>query len=317
VPEQRFQILALDGGGIRGLFAAAVLAAVEEDLKTNVVDHFDLIAGTSTGGIVALGLGLGMRPREIVDFYVRHGSRIFANPLRLRSAHQWIRRKYGADALRAALRECLKDRLFGESTKRLVVPAFNLGADDVYIFRTPHHERLKRDFRVPAWKVALATAAAPTFFPAFREVDRLRLIDGGVWANNPAMVAIVEAVGTLNVAIPAISVMSIGTYDPVTKRPARLDEGGKLAWVRGATIVDVVMRAQSIGVNNQVRFLVGEEHLLRVNPKVPQEDMTLDKPQNAEELIARAAHESRVLMPTIAQKFCGHKAAPYEPLHRV
>ena len=81
------------------------------------------------------------------------------------------------------------------------MPSYNVGDDDVYIFRTPHAERLRRDYRVPAWKVALATSAAPTYFPACREVDQLRLIDGGVWANNPAMVGIIEAVGTLGVAL--------------------------------------------------------------------------------------------------------------------
>jgi len=82
----RFQILSLDGGGIKGLFSAAVLAAIEEDLGINVVDHFDLIAGTSTGAIIALGLGLGMRPREIVQFYACEGPKIFGNCLGWRNA---------------------------------------------------------------------------------------------------------------------------------------------------------------------------------------------------------------------------------------
>ena len=68
---ERSQILTLDGGGIRGLFSAALLAAIEEDLGTHVDQHFDLIAGTSTGGIVAIALGLGIRPRAIVDFYLQ------------------------------------------------------------------------------------------------------------------------------------------------------------------------------------------------------------------------------------------------------
>ena len=69
----RFQILALDGGGLRGIFSAAILAALEDDLQTSIVDHFDLVAGTSTGGIIALGLGLGLRPRQIVEFYAEPG----------------------------------------------------------------------------------------------------------------------------------------------------------------------------------------------------------------------------------------------------
>lgn len=73
----RFQILSLDGGGLRGMFSAAVLARLEDDLQLRITDHFDLIAGTSTGGIIAIGLGLGLTPREIVEFYAEHGPRIF------------------------------------------------------------------------------------------------------------------------------------------------------------------------------------------------------------------------------------------------
>jgi len=151
---QRFQILALDGGGVKGLFSAALLAHIEDDLKIRITDHFDLISGTSTGGIIAVGLGLGLRPREIVDFYVKEGQRIFPRWLGAKSIQKWVFRKYSADPLEAALRSCFKDRLFGDSEKRLVIPAYNLGEDDVYLFRTPHHENLRRDFKVPAWKVA-------------------------------------------------------------------------------------------------------------------------------------------------------------------
>ena len=186
-PAARFQILSLDGGGIRGVFSAAILAAIEKDLKVNLTDHFDLIAGTSTGGIIAIALGLGLRPAEILEFYRAHGPKIFGNPLRWRSAQWWLRRKYRPAALESGLKAVFADRLFGHSTKRLVVPSYNLGEDDVYIFRTPHAERLRRDLTVPAWQVALATSAAPTYFPACRAVDGMRLIDGGVWANNPAV----------------------------------------------------------------------------------------------------------------------------------
>lgn len=201
VTPKPFQILSLDGGGIKGLFSAAVLAAIEEDLNTEVAKHFDLIAGTSTGGIIALGLGTGMRPREIVEFYLANGPEVFKQAKQLRTIKSWLARKYSAEPLVKALKRCFKDRLFGASEKRLVIPSYNLGEDDVYIFRTPHHERLRRDFKVPFWKIAQATSAAPTYFPCCRSIDNQRLIDGGVWANNPALVAIVEATGTLGVPL--------------------------------------------------------------------------------------------------------------------
>ena len=157
VPE--FQILSLDGGGIKGLFSAAVLAALEEDMGISITDHFDLITGTSTGGIIAIGLAIGMKPREIVSFYVKDGPRIFSPSWWKRIRHLWSA-KHANAPLRNALQNVLGDKRLGDCTKRLVVPSFNLDKNEVYLFKTPHHKRLKRDWRVPLWKVAMATTAA-------------------------------------------------------------------------------------------------------------------------------------------------------------
>jgi len=312
--DVRFQILSLDGGGIRGVFTAAILAAIEKDLKVKIADHFDLIAGTSTGGIISIGLGLGLSPSEILEFYRHHGPRIFDNPLRWRSVQWWLRRKYSPAALEAGLRAVFGDRAFGESSKRLVVPSYNLGEDDVYVFRTPHAERLRRDYLVPAWQVALATSAAPTYFPACRVVDGMRLVDGGVWANNPAMVAVVEALGTLRVPLDRLRMLSIGTYEGVVRRPGILDAGGALPWA--PRVADVLLRAGSIAVNNQVRFLIGKDDVTRLDPRVPARDCTLDGVSQIDAMVARAMHYSRHAMPEIHDRFMDHRAGPYNPFHK-
>ena len=118
--KNRFQILALDGGGIKGLFSAAILAHLEDDLEISITDHFDLITGTSTGGIIALGLGLGIKPREIVEFYVTNGPEIFKP-----SYFTWLRHifknKYEANPLEKALKEYFEDKKLSDSHKRLVI----------------------------------------------------------------------------------------------------------------------------------------------------------------------------------------------------
>ncbi len=312
--EQRFQILSLDGGGIKGLFSAAVLSAIEDDLSVNIVDHFDLITGTSTGGIIALGLSIGMRPREIVEFYLSKGPTIFPSGLTTKWWH-WFGSKFSQEPLKAALEKCFKDKRIADCTKRVVIPAYNLGEDDVYLFRTPHAERLKRDWKVPIWKVALATSAAPTYFPCSRHVDSLRLIDGGVWANNPTMVGIVEAYGTLDVPLDRLHVFSIGTSDAVNHRRRKLDTGGKLSWATGNDAIDVIMRGQSIGVHNQASFLLGRDRVERWNPKVASDEFSLDGVHKADDLVGKAAHVSRILMPQFQEKFAEHNAAKYEPLY--
>jgi uncharacterized protein len=310
---RRFQILALDGGGIKGIFSAAVLAAIEEDLKVSVINLFDLVAGTSTGGIIAVALGLGLTPRQILEFYLEEGSAIFADCLRMGRLRQLFAAKFSPVALASALKRRFGDKRFGDSAKRLVIPAYNLGEDDVYIFRTPHAERLKRDYKLLAWKVALSTSAAPTYFPCSREVDSLRLIDGGVWANNPSVVAIIEAQGTLNVSLSSMRLLSIGACEPVVNRGGTLDRGGFWQWRRAS--VDVIIRGQTLGAVNQSRFLLGERNFLRINPTVPDDVLTLDGVGRTQDLIAKAAHVSRQEMPTIERMFAGYTALQFTPLH--
>ena len=308
----RFQILSLDGGGIKGIFSAAVLTHLEEDLNLDITEHFDLITGTSTGGIIALGLGIGMRPREILRFYVNKGPVIFANGLIASLKRLW-RNKHSSECLEKALRECFGDVLLGVCRKRVVIPSYNIGEDDVYLFKTPHHERLTRDYKVPVWKVAMATSAAPTYFPSFRNVDHIRLVDGGVWANNPTMVGVVEAVSMLNVPLESIRVFSLGTTNEIRGRSKKLDHGGLLQWA--FEVVDVVMRGQSIGANTQAMHLLGSENVLRLDPKVPDGLFALDRIKE-EELLSKAAHESRHVAPFFKDKFTGHIADEFKPFHQ-
>lgn len=309
-PSQ-FQILSLDGGGLRGMFSAALLAHFEEDHGTRVVDHFDLIAGTSTGGIIALGLGLGLTPRQIVEFYIGHGPSIFREHGGMRGARHWVCSKYSASPLEEALVAVLGERTFGESTKRLVITSYNLDANDTYLFRTPHLPDLKRDWRERAVDVALATTAAPTYFPAM-SLRGARLIDGGILANNPAMVAVAEAVGPLGLPLQSVKVCSVGTLTDKPKRSRLLTRGGRMVWAAAAA--PVLMRAQSDGVTKQARHLLGKENVLRIDPAVPTGALKLDK-VDSDYLIGLASHVSRDVAPAFYQKFLEHNASPYIPHH--
>jgi uncharacterized protein len=312
---RRFQVLALDGGGVRGIFTAALLAGLEEDTGRRVVDHFDLVVGTSTGGIIALALGAGLSPREILDFYVTERRAIFAGPRAWTSVRRVFAAKYRSDGLKAALKRVFGERLLGESHVPLVIPAYNLGENTVFIFKTPHNERLRRDHRFPMWAVGMATCAAPTFFPAFRlPGDEVRLVDGGVWANNPAMVGVVEAVSMFGRGLDEIRVLSLGTTTSTRRRPSRLDNGGLLRWVRGPNVVDVLMAGQSVGVFTQVQHLIGPDNAHRLDPPAPPDLSRLDA-CDARELIGKAAHHSRVFAPLFEIVFAAHVAAPFQPFH--
>ncbi len=309
---RRFQILALDGGGVRGIFTAALLAGIEQDTGRSVLEHFDLVVGTSTGGIVALGLGAGLTPQEIVEFYVTENRRIFANRMRWRMARQPFATKYGATALKAALQRTFGEKLLGESIVPLVIPSFNLGENDVYLFKTPHHERLKRDYRVPMWAVAMATSAAPTYFPAFRLPDsHVRLIDGGVWANNPAMVGVTEAISMFDRALTNLRVLSLGTTSELKLGRSRLNSAGWLRW--GPNAANVLLDGQSAAAFKQAQHLVGVDYARRLDPPAPKELSSMDA-ADARELIAMAAHHSRQFTPQFEAIFGSHVRSPYTPL---
>jgi hypothetical protein len=313
--RRRFQVLALDGGGVLGIFTAALLAGLEEDTGHPVADAFDLVVGTSAGGIIALGLGAGLRPREILDFYVEERNRIFPNRLGWRSLRWPFLAKYRADGLEAALKRVFGTRLLGESRLPLVIPSYDLGENDVHIFKTPHHNRLKRDFKVPMWAVAMATSAAPTYFPAFRlPGDETRLIDGGVWANNPAMVGVTEAVSMFGQRPEDIRVLSLGTTQSLSPRRSGLDNGGLLRWARGSNLVGVLLNGQSVGAFAQVQHLIGADRARRLDPPAPVELAKLDA-CDAQALLAKASHHSREFCPAFEQVFGSHVPAPYVPLH--
>jgi patatin-like phospholipase/acyl hydrolase len=310
-----FQVLSLDGGGVMGIFSAALLAGLERDLGRPIVRHFDLVVGTSTGGIIALALGAGLSPDKVVDAYAAETTTIFPGPRRLRTVRQVFRPKYSPSGLEQALRRILGDTLLGGSRVPLVIPSYDIGENSVYLFKTPHHTHLRRDHRLPMWQVAMATSAAPTYFPAFTlPEDSVRLVDGGVWANNPAMVGVVEAVSTFGIAPAAIRVLSVGTTSEVQVRRRRLDRGGLVQWARSPNVVNTLLTGQSIGAFTQVQHLIGKQNAYRLDPPAPAGLGRLDS-VDPRDLRAKAAFHSRQFCPTFEQVFAGHVADTYRPAH--
>jgi patatin-like phospholipase/acyl hydrolase len=273
-PERDFRILALDGGGIRGIFEAAFLAALERTCPngTTIGEYFDLIAGTSTGGIIALGLGAGKPASEILDLYLRRGCEIFPpySGTRIGRSKRWFRDniigistyRYDARALRQVVSEFLGDRLFGDSRFRLLIPSFEGRFSEVFVFKTRHHRDYESDWKETMLDVALATSAAPVIFRA-HEKGGYRFVDGGVWANNPVMLAVVEALSVFNVQREQIKVLTLGSGDTPFLVSSKMTVGGLWQWRKA---IFAAMRLQSHAATNQARLLLGPPNVVRVEP---------------------------------------------------
>lgn len=310
------KVLCLDGGGIKGAFTASFLKTIEETNQKSIVDHFDLIVGTSTGGIIALGLGLGFSAAEMLSFYEDHGKRIFKKSIPLVTAikHLLIT-KYSDRELKRALERIFGGRLLGESKCRLVIPSANLDTGEVYVYKTSHHPRFERDYKETAVNVALATSAAPTYFPEHVSQAGTPLVDGGVWANNPLTVAAVEAIGVLKWKTSQIRVLSIGcTTAPFERGRLSKRLAGRLGWA--TKISDLFMLLQSSAAVGTAQLLIGHEHLVRINPVVSGGKYTLDSTRIIESLIGLGDSEARKALPKV-RSFLSELAEDFTPLRTI
>src|ERR1700723_902226 len=163
---KRRRILSIDGGGIKGVFPASFLAEIEKTLNLKFIgNYFDLIAGTSVGGIIALGLGLGLTACNLADFFVKEGPAIFPRNGFSKSALRLFlgTPKYKPDRLERALQKQFDSKILADSRVRLVIPAFDATCADIHIYKTAHDQRFETDYNLKAVEVAMATAAAPTY----------------------------------------------------------------------------------------------------------------------------------------------------------
>lgn len=323
------RILSIDGGGIKGVIPAAFLAAIEEATGKKIVDHFDLIAGTSTGGIIALGLGLGMSAAEILEFYETEGPRIFSQESSkdrtslCRKLVDWFRRssrnarrvvfpKYNSVALKLALENAFKGRRLGDSATRLVIPAFDCNRREVHIFKTSHHERLVTDWKTDAVAVALATAAAPTYLPGQTMDNGVTLLDGGIWANNPVGLAAVEAVGMLKWASESLRILSLGCSEEAIPIP---DNAGMLGLA--LKMADIFMLGQSRGSYGTAKLLTGhseaDPRVFRYQYIAPIGEFSLDGARDIPRLKGIGANMAREADPLIKDIFLNGVREPFTP----
>lgn len=338
----RFQILSLAGGGIRGAFITSFLNDLEQKLGRPIAESFDLIAGTSTGGIIAAGLAMGLPASEMHDFYVRHGAGIFSArpPYRgkglmrfLFPPANWVfKRKTGSGldaAFRArycphALQEAF-DEGFGESKlksvefTRLVIPSVNLTKGEPYVFRSRHLPKGVRDQDLKISDVVIAATAAPTYFP-HRQIGDCSYVDGGVWAADPSMLAVAEAMriqqfggceldGTCFSSTDDVHLLSVGTGLAEFSLTPPDSDAGTLFWA--PRIADLMGMAQVQGIHLPLRFLLADRYR-HINFRMV-EDFGLADVQHIPELFRLGSARAVEAFDAINEEFFQHKRVQFEP----
>lgn len=305
-----FRILALDGGGLRGTFTAAVLAKWDDMLKAGggnqLVKHFDLVAGTSTGAILAIGLGLGLTPLEILEFYRTQGPMIFPKDRRLR---HWLRSKHESSGLRSTLESVFGSKRLQNSCCRLVLPTVRAIHGEAEAIVTAHSPDRTGFSSISAVDAALASAAAPTYFDEAvvdSPIAPGSYLDGGIWANNPVLPAIAEAVRHLRIPLDRIDVLSVGTMGNEMDFTESLGKG-KMGWA--PTSIDLFFAAQEHAATELANSFLSLSRHLRVNQRTPSE-IKLDDTDAIDDMALRGSNVGQDSFLAVRSRFLDGFHAP-------
>jgi len=267
-----FHILSLDGGGIRGVLTAALLERLEQR-NPGFLSRVDLFAGTSTGGILALGLGSGMTPSEVRNLYERLGASVFSDSIwdNLVDLGQVRGAQYSNKKLKEELTNQFGSMKLSDLPYKVLISSFDLdneatGMGKVRSWKPKYFHNFPgedSDGHERVIDVALYTSAAPTYFPVYQGY-----VDGGVVSNNPSMCAVAQALEpkTGKQKLRDVRVLSVGTGFNPKYLPAQDEDWGFIQWA--PHLVSLILEGSMGLADYQCRQLLGA-HYCRVNPILP------------------------------------------------
>jgi patatin-like phospholipase/acyl hydrolase len=307
--DRQLRILSIDGGGIRGIIAAKVLARIEQLTKSKIADLFDVIAGTSTGGILALGLtcpGDDKKPKhtaqDLLDLYVNRGAAIFTKPL-MPAAEKIFWPEYSPVHLEKALADYLGEARLKDAVTRVTVTAYETERRRPFFFRSSKAAENPAEYDYLMRDVARATSAAPTYFPTHKidttPPDRYALVDGGVFANNPGMCAYVDALKEVP-STDDVVMVSLGTGS--LTRPLKYEDiksWGEARWVQ--PLIGVMMDGVSAATDYHLAQILGGSNYFRLQTTldVANDEMDDASGDNIQNLLLQADRLIEASSPTL------------------
>lgn len=228
--DKKFKVLSIDGGGVKGVFVAKYLMIIESELKkrsngnVSIRNHFDLITGTSTGGLMAIAISLGISAEEIHNLYIDSAKGIFGNKRNI--LRQFFDSSHSSKFLEKIIRDKFREYNKGKDPRLedcktdLCIPIYNLTTGEPSLLKTQNGKSSERDGQIPAFQVAMAAVAAPTYFNPYTGVysdlkgnqkQISSIVDGGIVTKNPALIAFLEATKVFNQPTSNLEILSIGT----------------------------------------------------------------------------------------------------------
>jgi len=283
----KLKILCIDGGGIRGVFAIAILKAMEDEYQQKISSHFDLIAGTSTGSIIAAAIALNTEMAALLEQYLKYGKKIF-----LREAKVGLFKSVYSDRhLRRLLKKSFGEMELSEVSKPLLIPTVDLTHGKPYVHRSKGPSEMN-DVSIKLWDAVLSSCSAPVYFPPNNIGNKYLSIDGGLWANNPSLVSLTDALHYYHGSLESTNILSIGTGKQ--NIDFSIDDEkywGIKQWLPfelpslkvTPKLIDLAMDISSESVSYHCRLLLGE-NFLRINKDLG-EEMPFDDVDYMERLI--------------------------------
>ncbi|MDR2761903.1 MAG: patatin-like phospholipase family protein, partial [Planctomycetaceae bacterium] len=293
-----FKILSIDGGGFRGVYAAHILKRIEETYGVSWTTDFDMITGTSTGSIIAAGLVCGMSAKEIADKYKTIGKIVFKKKFSFRlwgigDLLSLLYSPYNANILEKELNNVFGNKKLGDYKFPLLIPATDIANGSVYVFKSQYNEEFVRDKDILVADAVLASCSAPAFFDP-QQVGNYLLADGGLWANNPILVAAAEAKRRFNQPLENLRILSLGTGESrlsYSMKPSRSGWGFLTRW-KNKQLIEMILNLQMQSAKNILNLLLYNEktdkdlQVLRLTETDMKESM--DDPTLLQQLVTRA-----------------------------
>ena len=257
--EKEFRILALSGGGYRGLFTSTLLSEIEDHLDDCIAGHFDLICGTSVGALLAVGLANEIPSKKLQAVFLDHGKDIFKK--RQRWSTGFMTTLHDNKALHDVLLELFKGQRIGDLKHPVIIPAVNFTTGKAKVFKTSHNPSFEIDHKIPIVDVLMATTATPGYFPVY-ESKRGNFVDGGLIANAPGLFGLHEAVTFFpGITETNVHMLSIGTMSQGLTMSGKMNpDMGIKQW--GTSLFNLIISAQESVTDNLLSHRLQDRYLV-------------------------------------------------------